>query len=363
VNVVDLFPPPREEIREGLYSVVAGALAGGAPEPSWVAVDDGSGSWVVEVSTRPPTERTRGVAAVASEDALVKAQLLGVGGAMWLPPSSLGALDAFSTAASAAAPAAFDAAALEILEGSTAIQVVSVVDRRFWRTQVGDRALENLTTELAVALEAPAAILRWPALVVADRDPGVIVATWEEMAAKREAIGPSVSVVTLEPKKLENGLLEGAYAALAESSATAESLGQLPPQPVHELPHGRRVGWWRKGSGQDPEEEGWVAGPVGAGAARCRWRLEGSESSGTIEEVLGSDEVGDVDEAVAVRVPGWASRDLRVGSPAGLLVTKIAEAASRRGLPLWISGVDHEGLRLVLGLPGTIWVDGPAVPD
>jgi hypothetical protein len=363
MNVVDIFPPPADESRDGLYSVIAGALAGGEPEPSWIAVDDGSGSWVVEVSTRPPAERVRGVVAVASEDALVKAQLLGVGGALWLPPSSLGALEAFSTAASAAEPMALDAAALELLEDRTLIQVVSIVDRRFWRSQVGDRALENLTTELAVALEAPAAILRWPALVVADRDPGEIVTAWEEMASKREKIGPSISIHSLEPKELDSGLLEGAYAALAGDSSVTESAGRLAPQPVHELPHGRRVGWWLVSNDQKPEEEGWVATPVEAGAARCRWQLEGSESSGTVVEVLGSEEVARVDEAVAVRVPGWASRDVRPGSPAGLLVYRIAEAALRRGLPLWIPGVDQEGLRFVLGLPGVIWVDGPAVPS
>jgi hypothetical protein len=360
--VVDLFPPPSDEIREGLYSVVAGALAGGAPEPSWIAVDDGSGSWVVEVSTRPATERVRGVVAASCEDALVKAQLLGVGGAMWLPPSSLGALDAFSTAASAEALAAFDAAALEILEGSATIQVVSVVDRRFWRTQVGDRALENLTTELAVALEAPAAILRWPALVVADREPGEIVAAWEELASKRDTVSPPLSIRSLEARAVGNGLLDGAYASLAEDSSAPDSPASLPPQPVHELPHGRRVGWWLMRDDRKPEEEGWVATPVEAGVARCPWRLHGAESSGTVAEILGSEEVTGVEEAVAVRVPGWASRDLRPGSPAGLLVTRIAEAASRRGLPLWIPGVDQEGLHLVLGLPGTIWVDGPAVP-
>jgi hypothetical protein len=360
--VVDLFPPPADEIREGLYSVIAGALAGGAPEPSWVAVDDGSGSWVVEASTRPAAERVHGVVAVSSEDALVKAQLLGVGGAMWLPPSSLGALEAFSTAASVETPVALDAAALELLEGRTPIQVVSIVNRRFWRTQVGDRELENLTTELALALEAPAAILRWPALVVADRDPGEIVTAWEELAARREMIGPSVNVLSLEPEALENGLLDGAYAALAGGSSTTQSPGQVLPQPVHELPHGRRVGWWRIAMKGEPEEEGWVATPVEAGAARCRWQLAGCDSSGTIVEVLGSEEVAGVEEAAAVRVPGWASRFLRLGSPAGLLVTRIAEAASRRGVPLWIPGVDQEGLRLVLGLPGVIWVDGPAVP-
>jgi hypothetical protein len=232
VSKVVLMPIPPDEIRDGLYSVIAGALAGGATGPSWVAVDDGSGSWVVEASTRPSAERARGVVAVSSEDALVKAQLLGVGGAMWLPPSSLGALEAFSTAVSAEAPVALDAAALELLEGRTPIQVVSIVDRRFWRSQVGDRVLENLTTELAIALEAPAAILRWPALVVADRDPGEIVTAWEELASKRETIGPSVNILSLEPKALESGLLEGAYEALAGGSSTTESPGQLPPQPI-----------------------------------------------------------------------------------------------------------------------------------
>jgi hypothetical protein len=363
LSVVDLFPPPPDETREGLYSVVAGALAGGASEPSWIAVDDGGGSWVVEVSTRPATERVRGVVAASSEDALVKAQLLGVGGAMWLPPSSLGALDAFATAAAAEAPAAFDAAALEILEGSTAIHVVSVTDRRFWRTQVGDRALEDFITELAVDLEAPAVILRWPALVVAERDPEEIVLAWESLVEKRATVSPSLSVRSLEPKAFENDLLEEAYAALTGDSSDSKSPVSPPPQPVHELPHGRRVGWWLTRNDQKSEEEGWVAFPVEAGAARCSWQLEDSESPGTIEEVLGSEEVAGIDEAVAARVPGWASRDLRPGSPAGLLVTKIAEAALRRGLPLWIPGVDQEGLRLVLGLPGTIWVDGPAVPS
>ena len=361
--MVDLFPLPAEEIREGLYSVVAGALAGGAPDPSWVAVDDGSGSWVVEASTRPAAERARGVVAVSSEDALVKAQLLGVGGALWLPPSSIGTLEAFSTAGSAEAPVAFDAAALDLHDGRAPVQVVSFVHRRFWRSQVGDRVLENFTAELAIALEAPAAILRWPALVVADRDPGEIAAAWEELASRRETIGPSINVLSLQPKDLEIGVLDGAYAALAGSPSTTESPGQVPPQPIHELPHGRRVGWWMIRSGQKPEEEGWVATPVDVGAARCRWQLEGSEISGTVVEVLGSEEVAGVEEAMAIRVPGWAARDVRPGSPAGLLVTRIAEAASRQGLPLWIPNVDQGGLRLVLGLPGTIWVDGPAVPS
>jgi hypothetical protein len=362
VTSVSVFPPPPDKIRDGLFSVIAGALAGGAPEPSWVAVDDGSGSWVVEVSTRPAVERAHGVVAASNEDALVKAQLLGVGGAMWLPPSSLAALDAFSTASSTEAPVAFDGTALELLDRRSAIQIVSVVDRPFWRSQLGDRVLEDFLTELAVTLGAPAAILKWPALVVAERDPGKIIAAWDELGEKRGTIGVCISVLSMKRETFESGLLEGAYAALAEGASTTVSPCEIPPQPVHELPHGRRVGSWLMRSDKEFDEEGWFATPIESGAARCPWGLEGPEASGTVVEVLGSEEVSSLEDVVAIRIPGWASRGLRPGSPSALLVAKIADAAMRRELPLWIPGIDREGLRFVLSLPGVMWVDGPAVP-
>ena len=362
MTTVEVFPPPPGEIREGLLSVIEGALSGGAPEPAWVALDDGCGSWIVEVSIRPPTERARGVVAASNENALLEAQRLGVGGAMWLPPSTLGALDAFFAAASTQTPVAFDAAALELLDSRSKIHIVSVADRGFWRSQLGDRVLETLLTELAVTLGAPAVILRWPALVVADRDPGEIVGAWNELGEGRGTIGPCVSVLAMERETFESGFLEGVYAALAEGESTTVSPCEIPPQPVHELPHGRRVGWWLMRSAPDFQQEGWRATPIEPRAARCRWRLEGPDTSGTVEEVLSSEEVATVGDFAAVRVPGWASREMRPGTPAALLVTRIAEAASLRGLPLWMSGVDREGLRLVLGLPGVIWVDGPAVP-
>ena len=49
----------QDALRGGLDSVIAGALAGGAPEPSWVAADDGSGAWVAEVAGRSGAERAR----------------------------------------------------------------------------------------------------------------------------------------------------------------------------------------------------------------------------------------------------------------------------------------------------------------
>ena len=358
--MVDLFPLPSEEIRDGFYSVVAGAIAGGVTEPSWVAVDDGTGAWLVEISSHPALDRARGVVAVSSEEALVKAQRLGIGGAMWLPPASLGAFEAFASAASSAAPRAYDSAALELLSGKTSVHVVTFASRRFWRAQLGDRDIGNLLAELAVSLEVPVAILPWPALVLADREQGAIVKVWEELVGESENLGPTLSI--LPRMVVENEVLVKVYSALRAGPTTGGSSNSVPQMPVHELPHGRRVGWWGLDAKTRPEDEGWIASPVEVSSIRCRWRIESSENSGFVAEVLASEEIAGLEDVLAVRVPGWASRGLRPGSPAGLLVTRIAEAASRRGIPLWIPNVDQEGLRLVLGLPGTIWVDGPAVP-
>ncbi|MCW8983952.1 MAG: hypothetical protein OQK55_01315 [Thermoanaerobaculales bacterium] len=359
--MVDLFPLPAEMTRDGLYSVIGGALAGGAPEPSWIAVDNGSDAWVVEVSGFSAVERARGVVAASSEEAVMKAQRLGIGGAMWLPPASLGAIEAFAAAASTEAPRAHDAASLELLDGATSVHVVTFSNRPFWRAQLGDRELGTMLAELAVSLEAPVAILQWPALVLADRDQAAIVKAWDELVAEKECAPPAVSV--LSPTGTESGILSDAYSALTTGMTAGESSSSMPAQPVHELPHGGRVGWWGLGTSDMPEDEGWFARPEDVTSTPFRWLLDGTGTSGPVQEVLTGDEVAGLDQVLAVRVPGWASQGLRAGSPAGLLLTRIAAATSRRGLPLWVPNVDQEGLRFVLGLPGTIWVDGPAVPN
>ena len=359
---VTLVPVPPEEIREGLYSVIGGALAGGAPAPSWVAVDDGTDAWFVEVSRRPAAERMRGVLAAAGEVALVNAQRLGVGGAMWLPPASLGALEAFSTADDASLPATPDAAVLELLEVGAPVHVVTFADRAFWRAQHGDRALTAHLADLAFALGVPAAIVPWPALVIASKDEPASAAAWDDIATRAGIHGLRIISRSLEESSTTEAVLDAAYGALWSALADETRSDSAEPQPVHELPHGRRVGWWNLQE-VELEEEGWLATPTEVTPTKCRWRLQGPEIDGEAEEVLTSDEVSDLDGVIAARIPGWAARELRPGSPGGLLAARIAEAADRRGFPLWIPGVDEEGLRFVLGLPGTVWVDGPAVPD
>jgi hypothetical protein len=354
-----------DALRGGLDNVIAGALAGGAPEPSWVAADDGSGAWVAEVAGRPAAQRVRGVVAAASADALVTAQRLAVGGAMWLPPSSLAAIEAFGAAGAAATPEfEFDPAVVETLGTNVPIRIVSFGDREFWRVQLGDRALAALLAELAAVVGAPAAILPWPALLVSDRLGVGASDAWQELASRRGGAVPDLIVTPLTVSAMgEVGMvLDAAYTALLEGVSQAEATGSISLQPVHELPQGCRVGWWARECGETPAG-GWLATPSEMSAERSRWALSGEGGAGTVEEVLRATEVAEAGSAASVRVPGWACGGLRSGTPAGLLVARLAEEAKRRGLPLWIPNLDDEGLRFALGLPGRLWVDGPAVPD
>lgn len=360
--MVDLVPLPPESIRNGLYSVVAGALAGGAPEPPWVAVDDGTTAWEVAASSRSADERARGVVAAAGESALLAAQRLGLGGAMWLPPSSLGALEAFSAAAAAEVAPSCDSAAADLIPADGPIRLIGFADRPFWRAQLGDRELIALLAELVSAVGVRGAVLPWPALLLAAEDEASIVAGWGQVESSRGGRLPALWMRSLAEERARTGVLDAAYGMLVVGEPPLPPTEGAPPSAVHELPHGRRVGWWLREAGEELEDEGWVATPNEVTAERCQWRIDRGEPSGAVVEVLAAEEAAAAEDAVALRVPGWAARGLRPGSPAGLLVTRIAESAARRGLPLWVPGIDAEGLRVVLGLPGVIWVDGPAVP-
>ena len=95
----------------------------------------------------------------------------------------------------------------------------------------------------------------------------------------------------------------------------------------------------------------------------CGWpTYAGPDETHFAQDVLEAEAIDRLDGAAAARVPGSTGGSLRRGRPAGLLIQRLAEAAHRRGLPLWIPNVDREGLKLALRLPGTLWIDGPAVP-
>jgi hypothetical protein len=274
-----------------------------------------------------------------------------------LPPSSLGALDAFAAADVAEPHVTPDPSLLNLIDGGLPLKLVTTVDREFWRVQLGDSAMTRALVELAEKLGVPAVILPWPALIIAGFDGDEFIERWTEVSAADVGLEPYVC-----PLLTDGGdVIESAYRCLFEAPSKARRAASAEPRPVHELPHGRRVGWWSRDV-VNQGGEGWLAMPIDVSPSRCRWRLDGDDPSGLVVDVLNSEEVAEVGEVAAVRLPGWAARPLRPGSPTGLLATRIADAAARQGLPFWIPGVDEEALRFVLGLPGTVWVDGPAVP-
>jgi hypothetical protein len=148
--------------------------------------------------------------------------------------------------------------------------------------------------------------------------------------------------------------------ALAESEAL-EVEGEpeeTRPQPVYELPSGRPVGWW---SPREVETagEGWHASPMEDNEVGYRWRLLGGDGNEEfVEDVIMASEV----RSPAVRFPGWAATAVGAGRPAGLLVEWLATTAAKADIPLWVPNLHHDALQLLLRLPGTFWVDGPAAP-
>jgi hypothetical protein len=154
--------------------------------------------------------------------------------------------------------------------------------------------------------------------------------------------------------------LDSVRRALADAARSA-----APPVnalPVYELPSGRLVGWWAPQRLPVAPAEGFSAVPVGRSDSGLSWSLR--LAPGHSELVHDVTDSAAIDEgAQIVRLPGQLATSLRRGSPAGLLVERMARAAARRGATLWVPHVDGEGLQLLLRLGARLWVDGPAVPE
>jgi hypothetical protein len=341
--------------------VLENLLADGVSEPPWIAIDDGTGSWLLEVAARPPAERHRGVLAVMEDDSLVAALRLGLGGAFSIPPSSLGVREALETAAaSPMIEAACDPdLALQVAAGADAATVITYRHRGFRQSQLGNRVLTALLRELATALDEPPALLPWPALLVVGRKQRAAATAWKKLHADGHLPSHGLELWTAAYPVAKRDQLAAIYRALLDGESDADD-DVPPPEPVHELPSGRRVGWWGLARGQKPDD-GWFA-TVESSNSRNRWKLLGVEGTSVVEEVLTPAELRGVGEVAAVRIPGWVTRKLGPGTPAGLLVSRLAEAAASRELPLWLTALDGEALHFALRLPGSIWVDGPAVP-
>jgi hypothetical protein len=360
--VVRLLPSEPGPAAGGLAAVLERAAAVGLPEPAFVAVEDGGGRWLEGAARLPPGTRARGIIAARDDAALAAAVWLGIGGALRLPPSTLGAVEALAAAAAAELPPeGLDPAVAEALSAAgRRLAVVSVADPAFWRAQLGERRLAAMLAGLAERLQAAASLLPGPLLVLAEPRIEELDTAWRNLCAARGGAAPALELRPLAGGAEAAGVAAAAARSLEETaawrSATAES-----GWPVRELPAGRCVGRWTLVRAA-LEEEGWLATPVGTGGGPRRWALSGPGGENVVGEALTAAEAAGLDDVAALRLPAWAGLELRPGTPAALLAARLAEHAARRSLPLWLPNVDAAGLRLALTLPGRLWVDGPAVP-
>ena len=349
-----------------LVGVVERAVAEGSPAPAWLAVEDPAGAWVRAAAALPAAERRRGVVAVASEAGLVAAARLDVGGALWLPPSLAGAAVALDAAAADAAPHLPDASLVELVAPAGGeLVAVGWANRRFWRQQAGAREMARVLAGLAEELGVVPALLPWPLLVLEAGSGAAeeIDASWRRVARARQVMSEGVEVIPCgrprDPGDLTAAVMRAVTANRAGSRPDLGAWGF--PRPVHELPSGRRVGWWSPsecgavaGGGQ------WTAVPGAATAAGFRWQLRGAGGpQAEVEDTLGTV----AEPAAAIRVPGWVAGCIGPGRPAGLLVERLAATSARIGTPLWVPNLRPGTLRFLLRLPGTLWVDGADVPD
>ncbi len=359
--MVRLLPSEPTAVAYGLEAVLENALAGGAREPSFVAIADSSGRWLAEAAVLESRIRARGVIAAVDDRSFVAALRLGVGGALRLPPSTVAAGEALAAAAGAPVPpTGYDpGVAVALASASPSLSVVSFSGLAFWRRQLGDRILTERLLALAGLLQLPAAVLPWPAMVIAAAGPET-EAAWARLCGEGAALAPWLAVHAVPGPVGPDEVVAAAYRVLAGAPDGTGAEAAIPPQPVHELPSGRAVGWWSTAAGEAPAGA-WLASPEPSESDTMPWRLHGGDDR-AVTEVLLAEDVERAAGAAAVRVPGWVVADLRAGTPAALLTSRLAEAAHGRGLPLWVPNVDAAGLRFLLGLPGTLWVDGPAVP-
>ena len=339
--------------REAMQRVIEGLRGRGVALPEKIFVEHADDPWRIHAARTPVELRRRSVIVLSSSSSLLDAVRFEFGGAARLPVSSVSmesAFDAVTRGPRSGTPFATRGVVDSALGGAKRVAAVGWRRARFWRSHVGSRILSDVLTDVAARLSRVPVIVPGPVLLVPDRERQRIRDEIEETAAGYGAIGPP-SIVPIDPilSALDigvEGVVDDGVPKIFDS-----------PQPVLELPSGRRVGTWSLASDPPPGLRGWHASPERISASASSWTL--AHPDGSLESVADSPFLSD---QLVVKVPGWMSDHLCAGSPAGLLVEALAKDPGRFGRPLWVSNADTEAVRFLLGLPGPIWVDGPGVP-
>ncbi len=368
-RMIPLLPPPPPEVEKPLRHVLTRALVTTGYSPPWIIVEDRQGQWLSEVVARPACERPRAIIALSSETALVDALRLGIGGALWLPPSTAAMQDALAAASCFAVDCGgrCDERLVETMSShSERLLAVTWRNRRFWRRHLGERVLAHKLVALAEVCGVPAAVLPWPLLLVADGE----AAKLSEAAGRMAEQLPELVCLQLPPRaEREGGMAEALRMVVKAEDAERRKRRQppptLPPQPVCELPGGRLVGYWLDGATKvaAPASGEWIAEPMELLPDGFRWRLQAAGSPELWVEDIVSVEQLEQHAGGHTRLSGWAAQTSGPGTPAGLLIQRLVEHARRLAVTLWLPNVDQTTLNLLMRQQGTtLWVDGPAVP-
>lgn len=362
--MINWLVPPGQPVASPMERLMAGVVQDGGPPPAWVVADDLDDRWLAALAACPPRSRRHGVVAVRDPRSAAAAIRFGVGGAVWLPASASTLRSACDAAAAAPDPPdrADPEAAAALVEGARRSPTVAarLESAELWRRQWGSVRLLRWMHGVRRLLEVPAAVLPGPGLVVTGRSIADVRRAADEAA---NLVGPP-PCPTLEVRTWRRG-------SAAEAVAWAAATGEREPQPgggyapVHELPSGEVVGRWGVRLDDDGPAgggPGWTAVPASERPDGHRWHLYAAAGARSVVDDAVEPEAFD-SATCAVRVPGWVTADLRPGSPAGILVDRMARRARRSGVVLWVPGVTEAGLRVILRTGARLWVDGPAVPD
>ncbi len=368
--MVGLVPPGESRNHRVVESVLETLLAGNTVLPPQVMIDDGDRSWQRYAAALPVEVRRRSALVTASDASLVDALSFEIGGAARLPvstPSMEAACEAVSTLESRDVVPMATQGVLDALRSDLSeLLVVGWRPQEFWRRQVGPIRQVKWLVEIAERLTVIPVILPGPILVVMGLSRADIEAALGDAGG-----GPGFSSFPSPPTIVELSAsdfgagdefrIDRILAAAAAGGHVVSDRPQL-KHPVLEIPSGRRVGQWSLERGTVDVGSPWGASPRIQGRAGSCWEIISQDGSSEMITESTSLDGDDVAGQSLIRAPGFVGAALRHGSPAGLLIEGMACHSARAGRPIWVPSVDGEGVRLLLGLPGPIWVDGPGVP-
>jgi hypothetical protein len=368
--MVELVPPGESRNHRVVKSVIETLLAGNTVLPPHVLIDDGDRSWQRYAAALPVEVRRRSALVTASEASLVDALSFEIGGAARLPvstPSMEAACEAASILESLDVAPMATQGVLDALRGDLSeLLVVGWRPQEFWRRQVGPIRQVRWLVEIAERLTVIPMILPGPILVVMDRSRAEIEAALGDAGG-----GPGFPSFPSPPTMVELSASNSGAGdefridrILAVAAAGGHVAGGRPQlnHPVLEIPSGRTVGQWSLKRGTVEVGSPWGASPRTQDRVGSCWEIISHDGSSEMIAESTSLDSDDVAGQSLIRAPGFAGAALRRGSPAGLLIEGMACHSARAGRPIWVPSVDGEGVRLLLGLPGPIWVDGPGVP-